>query len=161
MKHVIPFILVLGLSNMSCGKSKKEEPVNIEQENQNLGQEQSQSSQPDGVKIEVAVITTEYGDMVVEFFEEAAPKHVESFKLHTKNGYYDGTIFHRVIPGFMIQGGDITHGNGTGGESIYGRYFKDENFKRQHDKPYRVAMANLGSKNTNSSQFYITTKICP
>ncbi len=67
----------------------------------------------------------------------------------------------------MIQGGDITNKTdedgvkGTGGESIYGRYFRDENFKRQHDKPYRVAMANLGRKNSNSSQFYITTKICP
>ena len=55
---------------------------------------------------EVAVISTKFGDMVVEFFEEAAPKHVESFKLHAESGYYNGTIFHRVIPGFVIQGGD-------------------------------------------------------
>jgi hypothetical protein len=71
MKYIIPIILALALSNMSCGKSKKEEPVNIEQENQNS--EQSKASQSDEPKREVAVITTEYGDMVVEFFEDSAP----------------------------------------------------------------------------------------
>ncbi|MBC8216411.1 MAG: peptidylprolyl isomerase [Candidatus Marinimicrobia bacterium] len=57
-------------------------------------------------EIEVGVISTQFGDMIVEFYEESAPKHVESFKLHTQNGYFDSTTFHRVIPGFMIQGGD-------------------------------------------------------
>ena len=57
-------------------------------------------------KQDVAIISTKYGDMVVEFFDEHAPKHVESFKMHSQNGYYNGTIFHRVIPGFVIQGGD-------------------------------------------------------
>ncbi len=58
----------------------------------------------------------------------------------------------------MIQAGDITHGDGTGGESIYGQYFEDENFLHKHDKPYQLGMANCGSKDTNSSQFYITTE---
>ena len=68
---------------------------------------------------EFAVIKTNFGDMVVNFFENSAPKHTESFKLHAKSGYYNGTIFHRVIPGFMIQGGDLN----TKGEnkSIYGQ----------------------------------------
>ncbi|MBT3936103.1 MAG: peptidylprolyl isomerase, partial [Candidatus Marinimicrobia bacterium] len=57
-------------------------------------------------KEEVAVISTKFGDIVVEFFDQAAPKHVESFKLHVQNGYFDNSIFHRVIPGFVIQGGD-------------------------------------------------------
>jgi len=57
-------------------------------------------------ELEVGVISTQFGDMIVEFYEESAPKHVESFKLHTQNGYFDSTTFHRVIPGFMIQGGD-------------------------------------------------------
>ena len=61
----------------------------------------------------------------------------------------------------MIQGGDITAKDGTGGESIYGKYFDDENFKHPHDKPYLLAMANLGEPNTNSSQFIITTAECP
>ncbi len=67
----------------------------------------------------MGIISTQFGDMVVEFYERAAPKHVESFKLHAKSGYYNGTIFHRVIPGFMIQGGDLN----TKGEnkSIYGQ----------------------------------------
>jgi cyclophilin family peptidyl-prolyl cis-trans isomerase len=60
-----------------------------------------------------------------------------------------------------MQGGDITCENGTGGESIYGRYFDDETFLHKHDKPYVVGMANLGEKDTNSSQFYITTKPTP
>ena len=107
MKNIIPIILALALSNMSCGKSKKEEPVNIEQENQDL--KETQANHSDEPKREVGIITTEYGDMVVEFFEDSAPKHVESFKLHAKNGYYDGTIFHRVIPGFMIQGLSLIH----------------------------------------------------
>lgn len=55
---------------------------------------------------DIAVITTKFGDIKLEFFDDIAPKHVESFKLHAQNGYYDGTTFHRVIPGFMIQGGD-------------------------------------------------------
>ena len=105
MKNIIPIILAIALTNMSCGKSKKEEPVTIEQENQNV--EQSQASKPEEQMKEVGVITTEYGDLIVDFFEDSAPKHVESFKLHAENGFYDGTIFHRVIPGFMIQGGDL------------------------------------------------------
>ena len=104
MKNIIPIMLAIALTNMSCGKSKKEEPVTIEQENQNI--DQSQANEPENQKREVGVITTEFGDLIVEFFENSAPKHVESFKLHAKNGFYDGTIFHRVIPGFMIQGGD-------------------------------------------------------
>ena len=71
----------------------------------------SKTKQQEQVKSEeqqedVAIITTEYGDLIVEFFEGVAPKHVESFKLHAQNGFYNGTLFHRVIPGFMIQGGD-------------------------------------------------------
>ena len=57
-------------------------------------------------KEDYAIISTSYGDMTIQFFEGAAPKHVESFKTHANNGFYNGTIFHRVIPGFMIQGGD-------------------------------------------------------
>ena len=95
----------------------------------------------------------DYGDIKIKFFKDAAPKAVENFIEHSKEGYYNGQIFHRVINDFMIQGGDPT-GTGTGGESIWGKNFEDEfTFELA---PYRGAlcMANSGA-NTNGSQFFI------
>jgi peptidylprolyl isomerase domain and WD repeat-containing protein 1 len=89
-------------------------------------------------------------------FPEAAPKAVENFVTHAKNGYYNDIIFHRVIRKFMIQTGDPM-GDGTGGESIWGKEFEDEFSTLKHDKPYTVSMANAGP-NTNGSQFFITTE---
>ena len=95
------------------------------------------------------------GDFTLELFPEVAPKTVENFVTHAKNGYYDGVIFHRVIEDFMIQGGDPT-GTGMGGESIYGRTFEDE-FSREAFNLYgTLSMANAGP-NTNGSQFFIVT----
>lgn len=101
-----------------------------------------------------AIIHTSLGDIHVKLFKECA-KTVENFCVHSKNGYYNGHIFHRIIKGFMIQTGDPT-GTGSGGESIWGGEFEDEirpNLK--HDKPYTLSMANAGP-NTNGSQFFIT-----
>jgi len=103
-----------------------------------------------------AVIHTTYGDIHIRLFPDAAPKTVENFVTHSKNGYYNNTIFHRVIRKFMIQGGDPL-GDGTGGESIWGREFEDEFSSLKHDKPFTVSMANAGP-NTNASQFFITTE---
>jgi peptidylprolyl isomerase len=102
------------------------------------------------------VIKTTQGDIEIVLFNDVAPKTVENFLTHAKDHYYDGTIFHRVIPGFMIQGGDPL-GTGTGGDSIWGTTFKDE-FSPSHkfDKKGILAMANRGP-NTNGSQFFITT----
>jgi peptidylprolyl isomerase domain and WD repeat-containing protein 1 len=103
-----------------------------------------------------AIIHTTYGDIHVRLFPDAAPKAVENFVTHSRRGYYNNTIFHRVIRRFMIQCGDPL-GDGTGGESIWGREFEDEFSTLKHDKPYTVSMANAGP-NTNGSQFFITTE---
>jgi peptidylprolyl isomerase domain and WD repeat-containing protein 1 len=103
-----------------------------------------------------AVIHTTYGDIHLRLFPEAAPKTVENFVTHAKNGYYNDIIFHRVIRKFMLQTGDPL-GDGTGGESIWGKEFADEFSTLKHDKPYTVSMANAGP-NTNGSQFFITTE---
>ncbi|KAI8082643.1 peptidyl-prolyl cis-trans isomerase cyp15 [Gilbertella persicaria] len=102
-----------------------------------------------------AIIRTTSGDIHMRLFPDAAPKAVENFITHSKNGYYDNLIFHRIIKGFMIQTG-CPFGDGTGGESIWGDDFEDE-FSRdyRHDRPYTVSMANAGP-NTNGSQFFIT-----
>ncbi|HOJ04807.1 MAG TPA: peptidylprolyl isomerase [Bacteroidota bacterium] len=107
---------------------------------------------------EIAVIETEHGTIEIEFYRDAAPKTVENFVQLAKRGYYNGVIFHRVIKGFMIQGGDPT-GTGYNGESIYGKRFDDEintdlQIYKDGYKRGTVAMANAGP-NTNGSQFFI------
>lgn len=104
----------------------------------------------------IAIFKTTQGSFEIELRPDIAPKAVENFVTHAKNGYYDGLIFHRVIKNFMIQGGDPT-GTGRGGESIWGKPFEDEfSPKALFDKPGILAMANAG-RNTNGSQFFVTT----
>ncbi len=106
-------------------------------------------------EITVAIMKTNMGDIEIQLFPEYAPLAVESFVKHAETGYYKNVIFHRVIDGFMIQGGDPT-GTGRGGESIWGKPFKDEfTPKLKFDEPGILAMANAGP-NTNGSQFFIT-----
>lgn len=118
---------------------------------------------------DIAIGNTEVGRIVIELFTHIAPKTCENFRAlctgekgkseeSGKTLCYAGSAFHRVIRGFMIQGGDFTVGNGTGGESIYGRAFNDENFELRHDQKYLLSMANRGP-NTNSSQFFISTAV--
>lgn len=101
----------------------------------------------------IATMTTTAGVIKFRLFDELAPKTVENFVTHSKNGYYDGIIFHRVIKDFMIQGGDPT-GTGRGGESIWGRSFADEFSPQLRNLCGSLSMANAGS-NTNGSQFFI------
>ena len=101
----------------------------------------------------IVTIRTNRGDIKVKMLPEAAPKAVENFVTHAKNGYYDGIIFHRVIQDFMIQGGDPT-GTGMGGESIWGREFADEFSDKARNFRGALSMANAGP-GTNGSQFFI------
>lgn len=101
----------------------------------------------------IAVLKTNMGTIKIKLFPEYAPKTVENFETHIKNGYYNGIIFHRVIDGFMIQGGDPT-GTGRGGESVWGEAFEDEFSNSMLNIRGALSMANAGP-NTNGSQFFI------
>ncbi len=104
----------------------------------------------------IVVLETNRGSIELKLFDSAAPKTVENFKGLVEKGYYNGTIFHRTIKQFMIQGGDPT-GTGRGGESIWGGKFRDEfDPALKFDRKGLLAMANAGP-NTNGSQFFITT----
>ena len=153
-KGLISFIMAISIITVACQKAQKKEFIKMEI-----------------TKIDVAVITTQYGDMVVEFFDQAAPKHVESFKTHAASGYYNGTIFHRVIPGFVIQGGDPnTKGDdtsiyGTGGHA--GKYFGigeesdtsswmlPAEFNDLKHKHGILSMARSADPNSGGSQFFV------
>ncbi len=113
-----------------------------------------------GGKAPLVTLHTNQGNIVLKLYPKAAPLAVENFVELAKKGYYNGVTFHRVIKGFMIQGGDPT-GTGRGGESIWGKEFKNEYAPNLvFDRPYLLAMANRGP-NTNGSQFFITVAPAP
>lgn len=105
----------------------------------------------------VIEMQTNMGNIKIKLFPELAPKTVENFVKHSQDGYYEGVTFHRIINGFMIQGGD-PQGNGTGGESIYGAPFEDEFSQQLFNFRGALSMANAGP-NTNGSQFFIVQSV--
>ena len=121
------------------------------------------------VFFDVAIGGKAAGRIEMTLNADIAPKTAENFRaLCTgekgvgkagKPLHFANSTFHRVIPNFMLQGGDFTAGNGTGGESIYGMKFADENFILKHDRPFLLSMANAGP-GTNGSQFFLTTVAC-
>ena len=150
IKHITTFIAI-SIFIVGCGSKEKGKESIMDKDN--------------------AVISTQFGDIVLEFFDDIAPKHVESFKLHAQNGYYNGTTFHRVIPGFMIQGGDpLTRSDdrsrhGTGGNAA--KYFGigTESDESTWDLPTEfsptphergiLSMARSQNPDSGGSQFFI------
>ncbi|GFE55149.1 peptidyl-prolyl cis-trans cyclophilin-type f domain containing protein [Babesia ovis] len=119
------------------------------------------------VTMDIAQDGQNIGQLVLGLYGDETPKTVANFismcEGHSVDGRilsYKGSVFHRIIPNFMIQGGDIINGNGTGSVSIYGERFADENFNINHGAPGALSMANAGP-NTNGSQFFITTVQTP
>ena len=177
MKNTTLTLLIFSLLGLRCGNSNEENKMENKTERSEQLSKNETIEDSDFQKKEVAIIDTEFGEMVIDFFEGNAPKHVESFKIHARNGYYDKTIFHRVIPGFMIQGGDPnTKGDnnasyGTGGHAAKFFGIGNENDSTTWTLPAEynnikhkvgiLSMARANNPNSGGSQFFICAAEAP
>ncbi|HEX3021691.1 MAG TPA: peptidylprolyl isomerase [Lachnospiraceae bacterium] len=141
LSRIVSLLLIVVMAFTGCSKKESKESAS------------SQFSDPKKGDTVAEIVVKDYGSIFIRFFPDEAPKAVENFVTHSKDGYYDGLTFHRILNEFMIQGGD-PKGDGTGGESIWGDNFEDEFSEKL--QPYRGAlcMANAGP-GTNGSQFFI------
>lgn len=169
MKKIIAFVIVICLVSFAGCRAKPVETNSdvssqgsqtVNKEDLNNGVSTAYPDEKYGFQLDapkagetVAIMHTTMGDISIRLFDKAAPKAVENFTTHAKEGYYDGLIFHRIINDFMIQGGD-PDGNGTGGESIWKEPFEDEFDQKLMNLRGSLSMANSGI-NTNGSQFFI------
>lgn len=156
MKYIfIPIILIVCYiiyKYITQPKPKKPKKKNIKKVSKPVKKEKPKE---DLVFMDISVNNKKIGRIIIKLFSDIVPKTAKNFRELCKK-HYKNAPFHRIIKDFMIQGGDFTNENGTGGYSIYGHKFEDENFKLDHDRPYLLSMANSGP-NTNGSQFFITT----
>lgn len=163
MKKLLPFLIIFSFILLAgCGESPQEEiekvfqdgppPTGVLAPNPNAMSDFDQTAAPVAGD-QIAVLETTMGTIKIKLFPKKVPKTVENFVGLIEKGYYDGIIFHRVIPDFMIQGGDPT-GTGMGGESLWGGKFEDEPNKDLSNISGSIAMANAGP-DTNGSQFFI------
>jgi len=161
MKKFLPFLFTFSIiALVGCTQTPEEDISKVYQgspteeviNNTTTMSDFDQTAMPEKGE-QIVVMETDMGTIKIKLFPKKTPKTVENFIGLTDKGYYDGIIFHRVIPNFMIQGGDPT-GTGTGGESLWGGKFDDEPNKDLSNIPGSIAMANAGP-NTNGSQFFI------
>ncbi len=175
--NLINLLFVSSFLFTGCSETKKEDTLNKKTQSNKIEKSADSETRSNVPKEDYAIISTSYGDMTVQFFEGAAPKHVESFKTHANNGFYNGTIFHRVIPGFMIQGGDPNTkgenkaGYGTGGHAAKYYGIGDEKDSKTWNLPAEfnnikhargiLSMARSNDPNSGGSQFFICAANVP
>ncbi|KAL1421170.1 hypothetical protein MTO96_023339 [Rhipicephalus appendiculatus] len=139
-------------------KIKEGDEAEAQSDDKEVGEKAKKSANPQ-VYLDISVDGQEIGRVRIILYKDVVPRTAENFRClctHERGFGFIKSTFHRIIPGFMCQGGDITNHNGTGGRSIYGRKFDDENFELKHTGPGILSMANSGP-NSNSSQFFLTT----
>lgn len=151
----LAFTLMLSATVLGCNNSKSSKDSSLENKSveKEIKDATYQTTDPQTGDTIITISFKDYGDVKIKLFPKEAPKAVENFTTHAKEGYYDGLTMHRVISNFMIQGGD-PNGDGTGGESIWTEPFEDEFVEYLNPIRGALCMANSGS-NTNGSQFFI------